>query len=298
MKPKLIVILGPTGCGKTALALQLAQEFGGEIINADSRAIYRGFDIGTAKSTHEEQAKVPHHLLDICDGDQNFSVGEFKKRADVVIVDINRHGCVPFLVGGTMQYISAVVDNWNIPAVSSGSALRAELAKLTKKELQQELRRLDPESYKVIDTENPRRLVRALEVYKTTGQSFVAQRTKSERQYEMLMLGIERPRKELYERIDKRVDQMVEDGLVKEVEQLSKQYGWDAPGMSGIGYREFKNYFEEGAALEEVVQQIKYNNHQYVRKQEAWFKKIDGVMWMRDISHASDYVRAFLSPSA
>lgn len=308
-KPLLVVILGSTGSGKSALALALAEVFKGEIVSADSRTLYKGFDVGTAKPSLAEQQAAPHHLIDVLEGDKHFSAGEFKKLAHKKIFEINEAGRVPFLVGGTMQYVSAMVEDWNIPAVMPQPQLRAQLETWTKEELQQELKKLDPETFKIIDINNPRRLVRALEVVKTTGVSFVKQRTKSAPPYRMLVLGIVRPRVELYERIDKRVDNMVKSGLLDEVSALAERYGFDAPGMSGIGYREFKEYFEAGCnsqdgvtvppackkLFEKAIQQIKYDTHEYVRKQQTWFKKMRGVQWIQTHEQAFALVRQFLN---
>src|SRR5919106_2762704 len=211
-KPLLILIVGPTAVGKTELAIQLAERLNGEIVSADSRLFYRGMDIGTAKPTREERARVPHHLIDIADPDAILSLAVFQQKAREAIADIHTRNRIPFLVGGTGQYIRAVTEGWTPPEVQPHDRLREELGRLKDEKgnfwLHDKLKRLDPEAASKIDARNFRRTIRALEVILTTGKRFSEQRGQSESPYHLIAIGLTRPREELYELVDRRIEVM------------------------------------------------------------------------------------------
>ncbi|MBN1641850.1 MAG: tRNA (adenosine(37)-N6)-dimethylallyltransferase MiaA [Anaerolineae bacterium] len=282
----LVVIVGPTGVGKTALSIRLAQALDGEVISADSRQIYRGMDIGTAKPTPAERAAVPHHLIDVIDPDASFSLAEFQERAYAAIDAVAARGHVPMLVGGTGQYIRAVVEGWHIPRVPPDPALRARLRSAAERDgaqaLYERLIALDPGAADLIDPRNVRRVVRALEVCLQTGEPFTAQRGKTPPPYTVCQLGLTMARPALYSRVDERVDAMVAAGLVREVHGLlSRGYGWRLPAMSSLGYRQLRAYLEGTCSLEEAVDQIKTATHRFIRQQYTWFRLDDpAICWI------------------
>ncbi len=276
----LIVLVGPTAVGKTELSLQLAERIGGEIVSADSRLLYRGMDIGTAKPTPAEQARVLHHLIDVADPDEAWSVARYQDAAYAAIADIHRRGKVPLLVGGTGQYIWAVVEGWQVPRVPPRPELRAALERwgeaIGPEALHARLARLDPEAAARILPSNLRRTVRALEVIFATGRRFSEQQRKQPPPYDILILGLTRPRPELHARIDARIDAMLAAGWLDEVRRLLKAgYSPDLPAMSGIGYAELSAYLQGQVSLEEAVRQIQRRTRRFVRRQANWFKAND-----------------------
>ena len=285
----LIVIVGPTAVGKTAFALRLADEFDGEIVSADSRQVYRGMDIGTAKPTREEQRRVRHHLIDIVDPDEEFTLAQYQERAYVAIAEISRRGKVPFLVGGTGLYIKAVIEGWTIPRVAPNPELRERLYRQAEEQgrevLYARLQEVDPQAAAKIDPRNVRRVIRALEVYEATGAPISHWQRKAPPPYRALQIGLTMPRAELYRRIDRRVEQMMAQGLVKEVERLVAQgYGWDLPSMSGLGYRQFEGYFKGEIGLNEVMRLIKRDTRRFVRHQYSWFRPKDRAIRWFDVT--------------
>ncbi len=300
----LIVLVGPTGIGKSALALDLAETLQGEIVSADSRQVYRGMDIGTAKPTRAERARVAHHLIDIVDPDQDFALAGFQERAYKAIDDIAARRLLPLLVGGTGQYIHAVVEGWRIPRVPADPALRARLyAEAEAQSLQslyKKLLELDPEAAGLVDARNPRRVIRALEVCISSGQPFSALRGKDPPPYAVLQIGLTMERQRLYRRVDVRIDEMISRGLVEEVRGLvNKGYSWTLPSMSSLGYVQFRPYFEESATLEETVALIKKQTRRFIRHQYNWFRLADKRIRWFDASlpprdSALELIRAFL----
>jgi tRNA dimethylallyltransferase len=282
----IVVILGPTAVGKTELSLQLAERFDGEIISTDSRQFYRGMDIGTAKPTSDEQARVPHHLIDIADPDQTWSLALFQKAARTAIAAIHARRKLPFLVGGTGQFVRAVIEGWDLPEQAPDPALRTALEDwgelIGGEELHRRLTVLDPDAAAVIQYQNMRRTVRALEVIFRTGRRFSELRQRKPSPYSLLIIGLSRPRLELFERIDERIDQMISEGLVNEVRGLLERgYSKDLPSMSAIGYKEIASYLEGETTLEEAVAQIKRATRIYVRRQANWFKPADAnIHWI------------------
>lgn len=300
MKPKLIVILGPTASGKSEWAIKLAKKFNGEIISADSRQIYRGMDIGTAKPF--DRGGVPHHLIDNVNPEEEFTVAQYKKMAIEKIKEIQSQGKIPFLVGGTGLYIQAVVDNLEIPKVVPSQALRRKLEEKSTEELFEDLKRLDPKTAQIIDRKNKRRLIRALEVKILSGISFVSAKKIGEPLFDTLQIGIKISREKLYKNIDKRVEEQIEQGLESEVsniyEELSKKMPeekiWQLPSMSGICYQEFKEYLEGKIDLPEVIKLIQLHCRQYARRQLTWFKRDKRIHWVKNLEETEKLISEFL----
>jgi len=301
MESKLIVILGLTASGKTEWAIKLAQKFSGEIISADSRQIYRGMNIGTAKPLNKEG--IPHYLIDVVNPDGEWTLAQFQRMAREKIEDIQQQGKIPFLVGGTGLYIQAVVDNLEIPKVAPSQALRKKLEQKSTQELFEDLKRLDPKTAENIDSKNKRRLIRALEVIIISRASFVSAKKIGESLFETLQIGIRISQEKIYKRIDKRVEEQIEQGLESEVKKICEELSqklpeekiWQLPSMSGICYQEFKGYLEGKIDLAEVIKLIKLHNRQYARKQITLFKRDKRIHWVTKFEEAEDLIRNFLS---
>jgi len=285
----LVVVLGPTASGKTALGIALAQRFGGEIVSADSRQIYQQMDIGTAKPSHAERGAVTHHLLDVVAPDQSFTLADYQRAAYAAINDIHARGGLPLLVGGTGQYLSAVIEGWGIPEVPPNLALRADLERYAVEHgpeaLHARLLALDPDAAARIHVRNVRRVVRALEVCLETGTPISALQRKSPPPYRLCQIGLTLPREALHERINHRVAQMVEAGLLEEVRSLlAAGYTWDLPSMSGLGYAQWKPYLAGEQSLNATLAAIRQATRAFARRQITWFKGHDsGVIWL-DVS--------------
>ena len=284
-KYPLILIVGPTAVGKTELSIQLAEHLNGEIISADSRLFYRGMDIGTAKPSPEEQARVHHHLIDIANPDEILSLAVFQQNAQELIKDIHTRNKIPFLVGGTGQYVRAVTQGWVPPEVKPNEALRNELEQQKEERgiywLHDKLKSLDPLAADKIDARNYRRTIRALEVIMTTGRKFSEQRGQSDSPYHLVTIGLTRPREELYQRVDQRIDMMFADGFIGEVKKLlDKGYSPTLPTMSAIGYRECVSVIKGELTEEQAKVQIRRATRIYVRRQANWFKASDpNIQW-------------------
>ncbi len=276
----LLVVVGPTAVGKQTFLYNWQNRIGGEIVSADSRLFYRGMDIGTAKPSKAERSRIPHHLIDIADPDETWSLALFQQVVRRVISEIHRRGKLPILVGGTGQYIRAVIEGWSLPRQPPDMKLRQALEEWASKigafELHRKLAIIDVEAANHIDARNLRRTVRALEVIFRTGRRFSEQRRKTDSPYNLLVIGLRRPRVELYRRIDERVDQMIANGLIQEVQSLlASGYGPDLPALSAIGYRQIIQYLQGECSLEEAVLDIKRSTRQFVRRQASWFKDND-----------------------
>lgn len=303
--PKIVVILGPTASGKTALSLKLAKEFKGEIISADSRQVYKYMDIGTAKEPgrwQEVDGKkvymvdgVPHHLIDFLEPNEEFSTGLFKKKSLEIIKDILSRGKIPFVVGGTGLYISAITENLEIPKARPDKKLRERLENQDLDELIKELEDIDPLSAQQIDLKNKRRVVRALEVVHLTGKSFVEQQDRGDKLFEVLKIGIDIPRKKLYERINKRVDEQMKNGLLEETKKLVELgYSWGLPSMSGIGYKQMGMYLRGEVDLDEAIRILKRDTRHYAKKQLVWWRKDKEIKWVEGYKEARDKAKIFL----
>ncbi len=277
LRQPLLVILGPTAVGKTALSLYLAEHLEGEVVSADSRLFYRGMDIGTAKPTPEERARVPHHLIDIADPDDTVGLARFLAQAHRAIAEVHARGRLPVVVGGTGQYVRALVEGWTPPAVPPDPALRAELEEQAHWEgleaLIARLAALNPQAAARIDPRNPRRVVRALEVALRAGPAGPG---RTPPPYDVLQIGLTMERSSLYARADARLEEMIRAGLVEEIRRLLEAgYGWDLPAMSALNYRQFRPYFEGQATLEEVLAQIRRDTRRFIRHQYNWFRLSD-----------------------
>ncbi len=283
----LVVIVGSTAVGKTEIAIQVAEQVGGEIVSADSRLFYKGMDIGTAKPGPEERLHAAHHLMDVFEPDQPWSLAGYQLKAMEVIREVQQRGRLPLLVGGSGQYVRAVVEGWLPPAQAADPRLRAALEawgrQVGPSELHRRLAILDPAAAQVIDAPNLRRTVRALEVIFLSGVRFSDQRRKTSRPFDTLMIGLTRPRDELYARVDARIEGMLAAGFVEEVRGLlEKGYSPDLPTLSAIGYREICAYLAGKMSMDEAIVQMKRLTRRYVRQQGAWFREEDEfIHWFR-----------------
>jgi len=277
----LLVIVGPTAVGKTDLSTSIARHFDGEIVSADSRLFYKGMDIGTAKPSIGERSAIPHHLIDICRPDQTLTLGEYQRLAYRTIEEIQDRGRLPILVGGTGQYVMAVIEGWGIPEIAPHPKLRRQLELLGPEELAHWLRVLDPLAADRIDPRNIRRVVRALEVTLVSGLPISELQEKNPPPYEIHIIGLYRDRESLYKRIDHRVDHMISNGLVQEVAGLRSQgYHGQLPSMSGLGYRQVLAYFRGEMSLDEAIDRIKFETHRFARQQDTWFRQDDSrINW-------------------
>ena len=296
---KLVVVAGPTASGKSSLGIALAQALQGEIVSADSRQVYRGLDLGAAKVTPAERALVPHHLLDVVEPGETYTVARFQQEAIEAISAILALKHQPFLVGGSPHYIQAVVDHLDIPAVAPQPELRAQLETRTLEDLLHELAILDPVCAATIDHQNPRRVIRALEVCLVTGRPFSEQRRISKPLYQTLQLAINWPRTELYSRIDLRVDERMEQGMLAEVRGLLAQgISHERLDAFGLEYRFISRFLRgEFASESEMVQRLKFAIHDFTRRQLTWFRKDQRITWLdgHHLETAFDVVSAFLS---
>ena len=276
----LVAVVGPTAIGKSRLAIKLAQALGGEIVSADSRQVYRFMDIGTAKPGPEELSLVPHHLISIINPDDDFGLAQYHNLAYQAIGDIQGRHRLPLLVGGSGQYIWSLVEGWQIPRVAPDRKLRRSLEERAAAgggaDLYQELTEVDPVAAQRISPQNVRRVIRALEVYRSLGVPFSQLKRKQKPPFRTLIIGLTAPREELYRRVDLRVDDMIAQGLVAEVEGLfSMGYPLSLPAMSGIGYKQIGRFLKGELALDAAIQQIKSETHRFVRHQYVWFQLKD-----------------------
>ncbi|MCY3720195.1 MAG: tRNA (adenosine(37)-N6)-dimethylallyltransferase MiaA [Anaerolineaceae bacterium] len=276
-KAPLLVILGATATGKTGLALQLAESLDGEIVGADSRQIYRGMDIGTAKPNAEQRARVRHHLVDIADPDENPGLATIQGLANAAIADIQRRGRLPLLVGGTGQYLSAIVEGWRIPEVPPNVTLRSELEAYARSQgsgaLHRRLAEVDPATAARTHPNNVRRVVRSLEVWHATGSAISEQQKRLPPPWKVLQLGLQLERGALYARADQRLETMIKAGFVGEVRDLLRAgYSRDLPSMSGLGYRQLAAHLLDGLPLPEAIDTARTATHDFIRRQLTWFR--------------------------
>jgi len=285
----ILVIVGPTAVGKTELAVQVAKEVDGEIISADSMQVYRGLDIGTAKPTESERQGVPHHLLDIVDPGEEFSVADYQAMVEEVLADLAKRNKTPILTGGTGLYIQAVLQGYVFSPEGKDPVLRAELEQKAESEgnkaLHRQLSEVDPETAMRLHPNDRRRIIRALEVYQTTGQplSFWEQQPDEQRpMYDLIMIGLHRPRPELYDRINRRVDLMLEHGLLEEAQNLLAQ-GLDEKFIANqaIGYKEFFVYLRGEESLAEATEKLKQGTRRYAKRQLTWFRADRRIHWVQ-----------------
>ncbi|EUJ36416.1 tRNA delta(2)-isopentenylpyrophosphate transferase [Listeria weihenstephanensis FSL R9-0317] len=287
-KIPVIVIVGPTAVGKTALSIEMAQKFGGEIISGDSMQVYRGLDIGTAKVTQEEMAGVPHYLIDIREPSEPYDVSEFKQETHRLIRKIWESGKIPFLVGGTGLYVQSVLSDYTFGEVDGDTAYREELAGKSSAALLEMLREVDPESAIKLHENNPRRLIRALEVYHFSGKRFSDLQNQKEQmsEFQPLLIGLTREREQLYERINLRVEMMLDQGLLEEARLFYDTGLRDVPAARGIGYKELFAYFDGRIPLDEAIELLKRNSRRFAKRQLTWFRNRMDVEWF-DVEETS-----------
>lgn len=286
-KPRLLVLLGPTAVGKTKLSLEAADTFGCEIISGDSMQVYRGMDIGTAKASPQEQARVPHHMIDIHEPDYPFSVAEFQERARELIRDIHARGRLPFIVGGTGLYIESVCYDFQFGEGGSDELYRRELNDYADRcgeaALHERLRAVDPASAGRIHANDRRRTIRALEIFRATGKTMTEHLAGQKKQspYEICMVGLTMERDLLYKRIEERIDRMIEEGLVREVEGLlGRGYSTDLVSMQGLGYKEIAGYLLGDYELPFAVELLKRNTRRFAKRQLSWFRRMKDICWI------------------
>ncbi len=280
----IIVIVGPTASGKSALALRLAQQFGGEIVGADSRHVYRGLDVGTGKETVDERASVKHHMVDVVDPDAPWSLAIYQRLARAAIENVRARGAIPLVVGGTGLYIQSVTDGLLIPEVAPQPDLRKSMHDQVDHEgpnvLFDELTKRDPEAARFIDGRNVRRVIRALEVIEMTGQPFSSFRRKVPLLPPPLVIGISAMRQLLHQYADRRIETMFAGGFVEEVARLEARYDFALPAFSAVGYREVMAFVRGNMSLNETKERVKRATHQYQRRQLTWFRRTEGVAWL------------------
>ena len=298
---RLVAIVGPTGIGKSRLALRLAQTFDGEIVSADSRQVYRHMDIGTAKPSSQELSLVPHHLINIANPDEDFSLAQYQELAYQTVADIHQRNRLPLLAGGSGLYVWSVLEGWGIPPVPPDPEFRHSLeekaANLGKEEVYQELVKGAPTAAQKIDRRNVRRVIRALEVHRGIEDPFSQPQNKKAPAFNTLIVGLTTDRGELYRRIDLRIDEMVEQGLVAEVGKLVNMgYDFNLPAMSGIGYRQIGMFLKGELTLPAAIQQIKFETHRFVRHQYAWFQLEDErIKWFDTQSRVDSEITALVA---
>jgi len=286
-KIPLLVLIGPTAVGKTVLSIELAKRYNAEIISGDSMQVYRGMDIGTAKITEEEMDGVVHHLIDICDPIEPFSAADFQERAKSLIEDIYNRGKLPFIVGGTGLYIESLCYEYRFAKQGSDEQFRKAQEAFAQQHgveaLHQKLMSIDPQSAERLHPNDTRRVIRALEIYHLTGQTFSEQQKGQEKvsPYQLCLLGLTRDRKHLYERIEQRIDLMMEQGLLDEVKRLIDQnLPSSAVAYQALGYKEFIPYFKGEYTLERAVELLKRDTRHFAKRQLSWFRHMDEIQWI------------------
>ena len=292
-REKLIVLIGPTAVGKTALSIHLAKQFNGEVISGDSMQVYKGMDIGTAKITKEEMNDIPHHLIDIKNPDEPFSVAEFQSLVRQKISEITKRGKLPIIVGGTGLYIQSVIYDYQFSEAGSDESYREELEKEAEaygnQHVYNKLAAIDPEAAAHLHPNNIRRVIRALEIFHTTGKTMTEYQSKQtpELLYDVVIIGLTMDRERLYDRINQRVDVMMANGLLDEVESLWNQGIRSGQAIQAIGYKELYEYLNGTMTLEEAVEKLKQNSRRYAKRQLTWFRNKMDVHWfdMSDIEN-------------
>lgn len=292
---KIVVILGPTSAGKSAVAIKLAQEFDGEIVSVDSRQIYRGMDIGTGKVTKEEQISIKHWMLDIIDPQDNFSAAQFKEKTDEIIAEILQRGKLPILCGGTGFWIKSIVDNITYPEVEPNWPLRKELGKKSTEELFTQLQKLDPRRAKDIDAKNKVRLIRAIEICASLGHVPDTKYQIPNTKYQFLQIGVSVPKEILHARIKARLDTRWRDGMLEETNRLHQQgLSWEKIQSFGLGYFWMPEYLQEKIMLEELYEKVYLAEKDYAKRQMTWFAKDKQIVWLEKYSDIQKEITRFI----
>ena len=286
-KPKVIVICGPTASGKTALSIELAKKINGEIISSDSMQIYKDMDIGTAKPTKQEMQEIKHYLLDFVEPDQRYSVAQFKKDAEKAIEEILAKNKVPIIVGGTGLYVDSLIYGIEYQEIELDKKYREELEEKAQKEgletLYEQAQKIDPQAMEKISVNDKKRILRILEIYHSTGKTKTQQEIesrKNEVKYDYKVFALNMEREKLYERINKRVDIMIEQGLIQEVENLCSKYTEFPTAMQGLGYKEVVEYLQGKISEQEMIEKIKMETRRYAKRQLTWFRKNKQTIWL------------------
>ena len=302
IKPKVIVIVGPTASGKTALSIELAKKINGEIISCDSMQIYKDLNIGSAKPTVEEMQGIKHYLIDEVEPTQRFSVAEYKKRAEKAIEEIIKKGKTPIVVGGTGLYANSLIYGIEYNEIKYDEKYRNELMKFAQTEeglesLFEKARKIDPKAMEKISKNDKKRIIRILEIYNSTGATKTEQEKESRKndvKYDYKVFALNMERSVLYERINKRVDIMLEQGLIEEVKNILKKYNEFPTAMQAIGYKEIVEYFNGDLTKEEAIEKIKQESRRYAKRQLTWFKKIANVKWLDGLDKIQNNVNIIM----
>lgn len=293
MKPKVVVIVGPTASGKTAVSIELAKKINGEIISADSMQIYKYMDIGTAKPTLDEMQGIKHYMLDVVMPDETFNVAKYKSMAESAIEGILKKGKVPIIVGGTGLYINTLVDGIEFADVPGDEEYRNELIEKGYREgamsIYKELEKIDSESAKKIDPNNIRRVARAIEIYKVTGKTKTQLDIESRKEvkYDYRLFGMEWDRETLYNRIDLRVDKMIEAGLIDEVRNVTEKFKISNTAVQGLGYKEVIEFLNGNISYEEMIEKLKLETRHYAKRQLTWFRRDKRIKWIKPDENAT-----------
>ncbi len=301
MKPKVIVIAGPTASGKTALSIELAKKINGEIVSADSMQIYKDMTIGTAKPTKEEMRNIKHYMIDNISPETRYSVSQYKKDAINCIEEIIKNNKTPIVVGGTGLYIDSLVYGIEFQEIPTDLEYRKELNKKADngglQELYEKACKIDPEAMKIISPNDKKRIIRILEIYKQTGKTKTEQNIESRKNevpYEYIVFAINMDRAKLYDRINKRVDIMIENGLIEEVQALIKKYSNLQTAMQGLGYKEVLEYFNKKMTKEEMIEKIKMESRRYAKRQLTWFRKNKEIIWLDGLEPLEENISKIL----
>ncbi len=293
-KPRVVVILGPTASGKSDLAINLAEEFGGEVVSADSRQVYKGMDLGTGKVTPEEKKRVPHHLLDVADPKETFTAGQFKRLGEKSLRDILERGKIPIVCGGTAFYIKILIGDMELPKVPPDWSIRKKLEKRSNEELYQELYKKDPERARNIDKHNKRRIIRALEIIEKTGKP-VPKNQKGSSPYNVLFLGIDVEREKLHEKIERRLKERVDQGMIKEVQELKDSgVSWERLEEFGLEYRWVARYLQGKVSYEEMMESLLSDIKKFSKRQRLWWKNDERINWIKTQEEARELISDFL----
>lgn len=300
-KPKIIVICGPTASGKTALSIELAKKINGEIVSADSMQIYQDMDIGSAKPTKEEKQGIKHYMLDFVSPKERYSVAEYKKQAEQAIQEILQKGKTPIIVGGTGLYVNSLIYGIEYQDTKIDEAYRKQLEKIAEEEglqtLYEQAKAIDKQAMETISPNDKKRIIRVLEIYKETGTTKTQQEIESRKngvKYDYTVFAIDMNRNVLYERINKRVDLMLEQGLIEEVQNIMKKYSEYPTAMQALGYKEIKQYLEGTLTKEEAIERIKQETRRYAKRQLTWFRKNKETIWLDANKKIEDNIEKIL----